>query len=105
MCVKLLAYYMDEMNHKQTCSESLGHEAAALLCVQCKDSFLTAWDLMEHVQAAHMLNIYELGCAKSATARLSPTLESTPPVSPNGKEVLAYILQPPNLKEKSNWRC
>jgi hypothetical protein len=34
---------------------------AALLCVQCKDSFSSAWDLMVHVQAAHMLNIYELG--------------------------------------------
>lgn len=35
--------------------------AAALLCVQCKDSFHNAWDLMVHAQAAHMLNIYELG--------------------------------------------
>ncbi|CAH0383220.1 unnamed protein product [Bemisia tabaci] len=34
---------------------------ASLLCVQCKDSFQCAWDLMVHVQAAHMLNIYELG--------------------------------------------
>ncbi|XP_054274205.1 RNA-binding protein Raly-like [Macrosteles quadrilineatus] len=65
-------------------AKSPGHDTAALLCVQCKDSFLSAWDLMEHVQAAHMLNIYELGSSKSS--RLSPTLETTPPVSPNGKE-------------------
>ncbi|KAF4522618.1 hypothetical protein B566_EDAN003600 [Ephemera danica] len=39
----------------------LAESEAALLCVQCKDSFSSAWDLMVHVQAAHMLNIYELG--------------------------------------------
>ncbi|OXA65133.1 B-cell lymphoma/leukemia 11B [Folsomia candida] len=38
-----------------------GEEPAALLCSQCKDSFHSAWDLMVHVQAAHMLNIYQLG--------------------------------------------
>ncbi|XP_025836163.1 heterogeneous nuclear ribonucleoprotein C isoform X2 [Agrilus planipennis] len=35
--------------------------SASLLCVQCKDSFQNSWDLMVHAQAAHMLNIYELG--------------------------------------------
>ncbi|KAJ8922115.1 hypothetical protein NQ315_004049 [Exocentrus adspersus] len=35
--------------------------SASLLCVQCKDAFHNAWDLMVHAQAAHMLNIYELG--------------------------------------------
>ncbi|KDR12531.1 hypothetical protein L798_13609, partial [Zootermopsis nevadensis] len=34
---------------------------AMLLCVLCKDSFPGAWDLMVHVQAAHMVTIYELG--------------------------------------------
>lgn len=37
------------------------NSSAYLLCVQCKDSFQNAWDLMVHAQAAHMLNIYELG--------------------------------------------
>ncbi|XP_056631637.1 heterogeneous nuclear ribonucleoprotein C [Diorhabda carinulata] len=37
------------------------HASASLLCVQCKDAFQNAWDLMVHAQAAHMLNIYELG--------------------------------------------
>ncbi|XP_049828605.1 RNA-binding protein Raly-like isoform X1 [Schistocerca gregaria] len=37
----------------------------ALLCFQCKDSFHDAWDLMVHVQAAHMLNIYQLGVARA----------------------------------------
>nr|XP_018906872.1 PREDICTED: uncharacterized protein LOC109036906 isoform X2 [Bemisia tabaci] len=41
--------------------ESEREAKASLLCVQCKDSFQCAWDLMVHVQAAHMLNIYELG--------------------------------------------
>ena len=39
-----------------------------LLCVLCKDSFQSAWDLMVHVQAAHMMNIYELGLPKSETS-------------------------------------
>jgi hypothetical protein len=42
------------------CLEQPGEEPAALLCSQCKDSFHSAWDLMVHVQAAHMLNIYQL---------------------------------------------
>lgn len=39
--------------------------SAMLLCVLCKDSFQSAWDLMVHVQAAHMMNIYELGVPKA----------------------------------------
>lgn len=35
-------------------------EGVTLTCVQCKEPFSSAWDLMVHVQAAHMLNIYEL---------------------------------------------
>ncbi|KAE8739220.1 hypothetical protein FOCC_FOCC015293 [Frankliniella occidentalis] len=41
-----------------------GGSAVSLLCVSCKASFTSAWDLMVHVQAAHMLNIYELGSAE-----------------------------------------
>ncbi|XP_046997641.1 RNA-binding protein Raly-like [Schistocerca americana] len=37
-----------------------------LLCAQCKDVFPSAWDLMVHVQAAHMLNIYQLGAPRAA---------------------------------------
>lgn len=32
-----------------------------LLCALCKDYFTSPWDLMVHVQTAHMINIYELG--------------------------------------------
>ncbi|CAH1129369.1 unnamed protein product [Ceutorhynchus assimilis] len=42
----------------------------SLLCVQCKDAFQNAWDLMVHAQAAHMVNIYELG------------VPASPPISP-----------------------
>ncbi|XP_049819467.1 heterogeneous nuclear ribonucleoprotein C isoform X2 [Aethina tumida] len=49
--------------------------SASLLCVQCKDSFQNAWDLMVHAQAAHMLNIYELGVPAIANC-------SSPPLSP-----------------------
>ncbi|TDG52928.1 hypothetical protein AWZ03_000471 [Drosophila navojoa] len=34
---------------------------AKLLCAVCKDAFANPWDLMVHAQAAHMVNIYELG--------------------------------------------
>lgn len=32
-----------------------------MLCAVCKDAFANPWDLMVHAQAAHMVNIYELG--------------------------------------------
>ncbi|XP_064212006.1 heterogeneous nuclear ribonucleoprotein C [Tribolium castaneum] len=57
------------------------HSAASLLCVQCKDAFQNAWDLMVHAQAAHMLNIYELGVpalANCASPPLSPRDNNTP---------------------------
>ncbi|KAL2712782.1 hypothetical protein V1478_017737 [Vespula squamosa] len=50
----------------------------ALLCVLCKVSFPTAWELMVHAQAAHMINIYELG-----TRPQSPRSTQSPPQSPN----------------------
>lgn len=69
--------------------------AAALLCVQCKDSFHNAWDLMVHAQAAHMLNIYELGVPQtSATDKSidspcqSPALGSPRPGSPDKVSIL-----------------
>jgi hypothetical protein len=37
------------------------YPSSKLLCVVCKDSFLNPWDLMVHAQAAHMVNIYEIG--------------------------------------------
>nr|XP_050867756.1 uncharacterized protein LOC127071942 isoform X2 [Vespula vulgaris] len=50
----------------------------ALLCVLCKVSFPTAWELMVHAQAAHMINIYELG-----TRPQSPRSTQSPPQSPS----------------------
>ncbi|BFF97759.1 probable nuclear hormone receptor HR38 [Drosophila madeirensis] len=40
--------------------------SAKLLCAVCKDAFANPWDLMVHAQAAHMVNIYELGCDEAA---------------------------------------
>lgn len=37
------------------------YPSAKLICVVCKDSFTSPWDLMVHAQAAHMINIYEIG--------------------------------------------
>lgn len=34
---------------------------AKLLCAVCKEIFTNPWDLMVHAQAAHTVNIYELG--------------------------------------------
>ncbi|KAL3275157.1 hypothetical protein HHI36_019926 [Cryptolaemus montrouzieri] len=55
------------------------HSSAYLLCVQCKDSFQNAWDLMVHAQAAHMLNIYELGLPGLASSTVNC---ASPPLSP-----------------------
>ncbi|XP_018012656.1 uncharacterized protein LOC108669763 [Hyalella azteca] len=38
-----------------------GEESAALMCALCKENFSSPWDLMVHAQAAHMVNIYQLG--------------------------------------------
>ncbi|XP_024085581.1 uncharacterized protein LOC106663450 [Cimex lectularius] len=47
-------------------------EGVALTCVQCKERYESAWDLMVHVQAAHMLNIYELSAKNNVEDRLTP---------------------------------
>ncbi|KAL1501716.1 hypothetical protein ABEB36_006996 [Hypothenemus hampei] len=56
------------------------HTTAALLCVQCKDAFQNAWDLMVHAQAAHMVNIYELGVPSmgNCSSPVSPRDNLTP---------------------------
>ncbi|XP_043286255.1 uncharacterized RNA-binding protein C3H8.09c isoform X2 [Venturia canescens] len=48
----------------------------ALLCVLCKDSFPSAWELMVHAQAAHMINIYELGSRSQNLRRTQSPLRS-----------------------------
>lgn len=53
----------------------------ALLCVLCKLSFSSAWELMVHAQAAHMINIYELGTKATSPLR-SPTHEPPKESSP-----------------------
>lgn len=57
---------------------SKGDSTTALLCVLCKVSFPSAWELMVHAQAAHMINIYELG-----TRPQSPRSAPSPPQSPS----------------------
>ncbi|XP_039286069.1 uncharacterized protein LOC111047693 [Nilaparvata lugens] len=52
-----------------TPDQTTNSSTVSLMCVQCKDSFFgNAWDLMVHVQAAHMLNIYELGVAPNGVS-------------------------------------
>ncbi|EEB19254.1 hypothetical protein Phum_PHUM564000 [Pediculus humanus corporis] len=98
-CREMFTELQDLLDHKKaycklrfTCkcniingvkSPSSRKDAAALLCVQCKDAFISAWDLMVHVQAAHMVNIYELGVPKcsNGTQHISP---SASPIRKNG---------------------
>lgn len=44
-----------------------------LLCAVCKGDFSGPWELMEHVQTTHMINIYELNVPDTAAAL--PTAE------------------------------
>ncbi|KAL2743857.1 hypothetical protein V1477_007733 [Vespula maculifrons] len=79
ICRKLVVGKSDEIAD-QDCLLRLrtGDSTTALLCVLCKVSFPTAWELMVHAQAAHMINIYELG-----TRPQSPRSTQSPPQSPS----------------------
>ncbi|XP_050537413.1 uncharacterized protein LOC126903319 isoform X2 [Daktulosphaira vitifoliae] len=39
---------------------NLNEGFVSLVCVQCKESFDSAWDLMVHAQTTHMMNVYQL---------------------------------------------
>ncbi|XP_021932719.1 uncharacterized protein LOC110836151 isoform X2 [Zootermopsis nevadensis] len=68
---------LNGINNKSPGDDS--SSTAMLLCVLCKDSFPGAWDLMVHVQAAHMVTIYELGVPKSDnTKKDDQTSDHTP---------------------------
>ena len=41
-----------------------------LHCVSCNSPFSNAWDLMVHVQAAHMMNIYQLADSNKLQQRV-----------------------------------
>lgn len=62
-----------------------GDSTTSLLCVLCKLSFLSAWELMVHAQAAHMINIYELGTRAPSPAR-SPSLDQPKESSPSPQD-------------------
>lgn len=51
------------------------------MCVVCKDAFVSPWDLMVHAQAAHMINIYEIGDKSGESAKPVSTV-----VEQNGAE-------------------
>lgn len=75
--------------------------SARLLCAVCKTAFLNPWDLMVHAQAAHMINIYELGAerqgADNTTATIPPVKEvdrsSEPDVIDSAEETVASSQQ------------
>lgn len=47
---------------------NLNEGCVSLMCVQCKESFDSAWDLMVHAQTAHMMNVYQLATRDQVTA-------------------------------------
>ncbi|KAL4147848.1 hypothetical protein QTP88_002186 [Uroleucon formosanum] len=47
---------------------NLNDGCLSLVCVQCKESFDSAWDLMVHAQSAHLLNVYQLTTRDQVTA-------------------------------------
>lgn len=59
---------------------------ARLLCVVCKSLFQSPWDLMVHVQAAHMINIYELGASASSATQLNQSVSPHPAPTTSEKE-------------------
>ncbi|XP_071514667.1 uncharacterized protein [Panulirus ornatus] len=97
-CRELFSSLSDFIDHRRTycklrftckCSSHNGvlrsEESALLLCALCKEHFASAWDLMVHAQAAHMVNIYQLGSKDTlqesgscSTAEESTTPGSTP---------------------------
>lgn len=77
-CRELFSNLGDFIDHRRSycklrftckCSSYSGvvraEESALLLCALCKENFASAWDLMVHAQAAHMVNIYQLGSKES----------------------------------------
>ncbi|KAG5677257.1 hypothetical protein PVAND_007029 [Polypedilum vanderplanki] len=76
-CREMFSELSDLLDHKRSycklrftckCQDQLPtiinknlYPSSKLLCVVCKDSFIHPWDLMVHAQAAHMVNIYEIG--------------------------------------------
>ncbi|XKL69642.1 hypothetical protein PGB90_007411 [Kerria lacca] len=86
---------MFEYNWSELISNENGDEDKIfLLCHKCKDSFESAWDLIVHVQSAHMMNVYELGTPKS---------KNDQPVSPSStKHFLENgFAETPNLKNEN----
>ncbi|CAG0880163.1 unnamed protein product [Cyprideis torosa] len=61
---------------------SVAPAAASLVCVFCKEGFHNAWDLMVHVQSAHMVNFYELGAPLQENGVRAMSTEASPGVSP-----------------------
>ncbi|XP_050428533.1 putative uncharacterized protein DDB_G0267716 isoform X2 [Adelges cooleyi] len=57
-------------NNNNKWPANLNEGFVSLVCVQCKESFDNAWDLMVHAQATHMMNVYQLATRDRVT--LSP---------------------------------
>ena len=60
---------------KTTCGDASSTKAPKprqkyLHCVSCNSPFSNAWDLMVHVQAAHMMNIYQLADSNKLQQRV-----------------------------------
>ncbi|XP_014206298.1 uncharacterized protein LOC106637852 [Copidosoma floridanum] len=85
---ELLEHKRDHCKQRFTCKchtfngttpSTTENSRVSLLCVFCKDPFPSAWELMVHAQAAHMINIYEI-------SKISETNHSSRSPSQNNKE-------------------
>eukprot|EP00093_Oithona_nana_P006433 06433.XXX_263224_246743_1 [CDS] Oithona nana genome sequencing. len=65
-----------------TTSSSKSTRPKWLHCVNCKSPFGNAWDLMVHVQTAHMMNIYQLADTTKLQNQQQQQRQTSPASSP-----------------------
>lgn len=99
LCGNLIVFA--EVPSSSSSSPLTATASARLLCVVCKSVFQSPWDLMVHVQASHMINIYELGTSNNST--VSPASSDKEEKSPREsvKDTESTTTKVPNTAESS----
>lgn len=82
-----------------TTTENPLPSSTKLLCAVCKDEFSSPWDLMVHAQAAHMVNIYELG-TESTNNNIVDDAQNT-----NGNNMVIRSLSVTSNKNENGMNC
>lgn len=73
-----------------------------LLCAVCKDEFSSPWDLMVHAQAAHMVNIYELGTESTNNNHHNNNIVDADAQTNNGNNLVTRSLLSDTLNKNEN---